>query len=100
MTHYITTESGSIYELDVRESRIRRLHGVKNPTQRTGKDGEWKKLDDAVLPTVGRPMTLVWGIDGDPKNDAEPGVIPEGLPRIRVTITSHVISVEESAFEG
>lgn len=41
MTTYIT-ESGSVYEVDHDNKRVRRLSGVKDPTPRQGKDGEWK----------------------------------------------------------
>lgn len=36
-----TTEN-STYEVDVQESRIRRLGGNADPTPRQGADGEWK----------------------------------------------------------
>ena len=97
MTHYVETETGSIYELDVEYRRIRRLHGNSNSTPRVGKDGVWKKIKNATLPNVGSPMIFIWGIDCDPINDIEPG-LPDGF-RVRTTMTSRVISVKEAEFE-
>lgn len=60
-----TTESGSLYEVDEKAKKIRRLNGVKNPTPRTGKDGQWRTYrelhPDPV--TVGRGVVIVWGED-------------------------------------
>lgn len=36
------TESGSTYEVDEENKRVRRLAGKADPTPRQGKDGEWK----------------------------------------------------------
>lgn len=37
------TESGSQYELDITNSRVRRITGNHPPTERQGPDGEWRK---------------------------------------------------------
>jgi hypothetical protein len=37
------TATGSVYELDQLEKKVRRLTGVENPTPRQGTDGEWKE---------------------------------------------------------
>ena len=37
------TETGSLYQVDEENKRVRRIEGVKAPTPRQGKDGEWKE---------------------------------------------------------
>lgn len=37
------TESGSVYQVDEANSRVRRLLGTNAPTPRQGPDGEWKQ---------------------------------------------------------
>ena len=37
-----TTESGSVYEVDDANTRIRRLEGRHDATPRQGADGEWR----------------------------------------------------------
>jgi len=43
------TETGSVYELDEDNHKARRVQGVKEPTERTGKDGAWKEYAHAFL---------------------------------------------------
>ena len=49
------TQSGSTYEIELENKRIRRLDGKKAATSRQGKDGEWKTYDTLIpeTPTVG-----------------------------------------------
>lgn len=37
-----STETGSIYEVDPANRRVRRITGHRPPTERQGSDGEWK----------------------------------------------------------
>lgn len=76
-----TTQSGSVYEIDIEKKQIRRLSGQADPTPRQGKDGEWKEY--AVLlgrVEVGAPIIITWEIEDQ---------------IFRTTITSKVVSVQE-----
>lgn len=97
----VTTETGSIYELDTENRRVRRMMGSEEPTPREGIDGAWKPYvgvgaidyDAAGLPhdedgniifepiRTGQSMVIVWRLDD--------GVIA------RTTITSHITSMLE-----
>lgn len=59
------TESGSTYEVDVINKKIRRLNGAKDPTPRQGRDGEWRDYS-YLWPSplrVGEMAIIVWGKD-------------------------------------
>ena len=61
----LSTESGSVYELDPGSRRVRRMHGTHAPTERQGTDGEWKEYQEAGTPTVGERLVIVWRtVDG------------------------------------
>ena len=45
MTVTFATESGSLYELDPANRRVRRISGERAPTPRQGTDGEWKTYE-------------------------------------------------------
>lgn len=55
----VKTESGSIYEVDLRNKKIRRLHGESDATPRMGKDFEWKVYDTLFVESGG-PMMVIW----------------------------------------
>ena len=91
-----TTQSGSVYEADLGEMKIRRLNGVKDPTPRQGKDGEWKAykslsshpiLEEDLF--VGGDAWIMW----DPANT--PPLSGDGIPHIPYTQTSSIVSIEE-----
>lgn len=86
----IHTESGSVYEVDRNHKRVRRLAGERNPTPRTGIDGEWKAYADIQPdpPEVGVPLLIVWEV---PTAQME----ATGLAEIRVptTLTSTVVAI-------
>jgi len=84
----ITTDSGSVYELDEDQKRIRRLSGAKPPTPRQGSDGEWRQYEglDRVGPEGAQRLMVIWRIDED-----------EGFPDVRIarsTLTSTIKSEE------
>jgi hypothetical protein len=58
------TESGSSYELDPANKKIRRLSGGLNPTPRQGPDGEWKEYHSISIPTFDEELTIVWRMEG------------------------------------
>jgi len=54
------TASGSVYEIDEAQKRVRRLKGAKDPTPRQGADGEWKEYSDINVCSNGS-LLIVWG---------------------------------------
>lgn len=54
------TDSGSIYELDKENNRIRRLEGTENPTPRQGADGEWKVFKHCSEVLEGWGVLIRW----------------------------------------
>lgn len=88
-----TTATGSVYEVNTDSKQIRRLTGVKDPTPRQGKDGEWRTYIDTTPIKVGQQLLIRWGDD----TEASPeGKILEadGMAVIKTTITSPVASIE------
>ena len=82
------TESGSLYELDTTNKKIRRLNGLNDPTTRNGSDGEWKVYEDILNVKLGSSVVIVWGDNVEPliKNDI-------GRTMVKTTMTSKVVSV-------
>ena len=79
----IHTETGSIYEINEKEKKIRRITGEGNPTERVGKDGSWKDyLNIDILDTMSgdKQMLIIWKI--------EDGVA-------RSTLTSIIVKMEK-----
>lgn len=72
------TESGSIYEVDEENRRVRRLTGEHEPTPRQGPDGQWK--DFLSYDDIHIGLMFVWEFDG---------------PIAKTTVTSRVIGEEE-----
>jgi hypothetical protein len=82
-----TTVSGSLYEVDATNKRIRRLSGNKPPTERQGND--WKQYDSISAIEVGQPVLIIWN-EGTPLlPDSPEGALP-------TTMTSFVQSIEEA----
>lgn len=71
------TLSGSTYELDKSNNRVRRLNGTQDPTPRQGSDGEWKTFESC----------------SDVKEDSSVIFHWEGG---RCTLTSTVLSINNS----
>lgn len=61
----IKTFSNSLYELDTQNKRARRLHGKKDPTKLTGKDGEWKAYTFISEVIIGESLIIAWAEDVD-----------------------------------
>lgn len=71
----------STYEVDLTEQRIRRLTGSKDPTQRQGADGEWKRFHMISDIVVGKPVFIAWA-------HLNPAGLTPG------TMTSNVIEID------
>lgn len=54
------TISGSSYEIDQENKKVRRLYGKLPSTDRQGQDGEWKSYKDLSDLTIGKPVVIVW----------------------------------------
>lgn len=57
------TESGSSYELDEANRRIRRLSGKRPPHRSQPPDGEWKSYIAISTVHVGRRLAVSWEFD-------------------------------------
>jgi len=77
------TESGSSYEVSLKEKKIRRLSGINDPTSRQGSDGEWKEYFSISNPVIGKGLWIAWKIE-----NSHLGKIAKS------TITSPIISLE------
>ena len=82
-----TTETGSIYEVDETNKKIRRLSGNKDATGRQG-DGDWKSYQGLVL-KLNESALIFWTDEVKPFIN---GAIP-------ATETSYVVSITESDSE-
>jgi len=54
------TVSGSVYEVNLTDKKIRRLNGSTNPTARQGKDGDWKEFANITRISIGHPVFITW----------------------------------------
>lgn len=56
------TYSGSLYELDQEQKRIRRVFGTRPAQKYQGKDCEWKTYIELFpeIPKLDRPLIIVW----------------------------------------
>ncbi len=62
------TETGSIYELDKTNKRIRRVFGVSEPTPRMGADGSWKTYERLYIEDL--CAVIVWKVRDDGVTEA------------------------------
>lgn len=74
----VSTEN-STYEIDESNKLIRRVHGVNDPTQRQGEDGEWKEYLGIMF--TGGGILIQWGWNGDSS--------------AKCTLTSNIVSNNE-----
>ena len=89
MTIKFLTETGSLYEYDSANARIRRLFGKTPPTPRMGVDEEWKPGVLAKDPAVGESAVIRWGDDVAP-------LIAGMDSALKTTITSTVVEINPS----
>lgn len=54
------TVSGSIYEIEQENNRIRRLFGIREPIKGQGLDGEWKEYLIISTPQIGKSLCVTW----------------------------------------
>lgn len=77
-----STETGSEYELNLTEKKIRRLTGTHGPTPRQGQDGEWRTFSaiGPEVPCLGQTLLIEWGVQNEDGSE-------------QCTVTSPVTSV-------
>jgi hypothetical protein len=56
------TISGSVYEVDQDNRKIRRLYGNLEPTKRQGNDNEWKEYETITPIEVGSAVIIGWKV--------------------------------------
>lgn len=87
---FFKTQTGSVYEVDEQNKRIRRLSGLRSATPRVGDDGNWKpviavtQLDLISSIKVGQPALIQW------TSEVKPLTILGGFPG---TITSPITEI-------
>jgi len=94
-----TTITGSLYEVDTKAKKVRRLNGVKDPSPRMGKDGQWRSYKEIHPnpPTVGQSVLIAWGSDVELMEEGK-AIEAEGGIGIPITTTSPVVDVDETVF--
>lgn len=85
---FFITETGSKYEIDKENSKIRRLNGKNSPTNRQGEDGEWKKYFNISGVEIGKSVVILW----EAKVELLAGSPKAAIP---ATTTSLVVEIEE-----
>lgn len=94
-----TTISGSLYEVDTKAKKVRRLNGKADPTPRMGKDGEWRSYRE-IHPDpvqVGQGVVIAWGDDVELQDETKQ-VVAEGGFGLPLTTTSTVVEVDETVY--
>jgi hypothetical protein len=82
---YVRTYSSSIYEIDEEAKKIRRLHGIKDPTPRQGNDGDWKDYKEIII-ALNKQLIIVWGN----------GTNANGEAIMKTTATSSIEAIGDS----
>jgi len=83
----VTTESGSVYDVDHAGSRIRRVHGRHGPADTQPQDGIWRSFIGLEGPTAGQSMVVYWATE-------EAAGAQETNLGFRTTIVSEVSEIE------
>ena len=81
------TISGSVYECDQDNKRVRRLAGVSDPTPRQGKDGDWRNYVIATEIVVGESVRFVWSVNIDNENSS--------IPMTTTSMVAKIVDEEE-----
>lgn len=97
-----TTISGSVYEVDTKAKKIRRLNGNGDPTPRQGKDGEWQRYLNDITVEKDQPVWIQWA-EPKPLTDEAKGLFGIGddddtpVPG-RLTHTSLVVEIDDNVY--
>lgn len=85
-----------MYEVNTDSKQVRRLNGVKDPTPRQGKDGEWRSYSE-IMPSpikVGTAVVILWGSKTELLPETKAELEGTGGVAIPVTSTSPVVAIE------
>lgn len=82
---HLTTENGSVYEVDAVNKRLRRLSGDVEATPRT----EGGRTYDRLIMCASGQLVILWGSDTPLLQS-----YPEGVSAIPGTITSRIVSIQ------
>lgn len=94
------TESGSVYEIDLKNHAMRRISGAAAATPRQGPDGVWRKFNSLLPVKLDRCMFVEW-IAAD-----LPGELAAAKEHLPATVTSRVTMLEgevgelDKAYQG
>jgi hypothetical protein len=91
------TISGSTYEVDQDNKKIRRLKGKADPTPRQGQDGEWREYINLSPIKIGEAVLIQWA-DAHVLTDAAKaflGIENDRPERGRLTHTSMVMEIQD-----
>jgi hypothetical protein len=73
----LRTETGSMYEVDMRAKRVRRLSGKRPTTEWRAEDGEWMSALKVIF-TLDQRMVFIWQVSDE---------------QIQSTMTTQIIEV-------
>lgn len=85
----VRTESGSVYDVDGEEMRIRRVHGRHGPADTQPQDGIWRRITGIEGPVVGETMIVYWATE-----------VPAGRRTDYGFRTTSVVAIEEAPDDG
>ncbi len=69
----VRTDSGSVYDVDLDQKRIRRVHGRLGPNDTRPQDGIWRNFVGLDGPEVGQTMVVYWSTQGGGTNETNLG---------------------------
>lgn len=97
----LTTETGSVYEVNTDSKKIRRLNGSADPTPRQGKDGDWKSYIHIYPNPIkfGEEILISWGGDLPPTPETINSFLilgepPPAMVACGCTLTSRIVKIE------
>jgi hypothetical protein len=91
MVMTVTTETGSIYEIDPVFKRMRRMAGTHDPTPNQRGDGQWRAYNEITTPVVGERLIVAWGFELPRDYEAAAGA----SLMARHTVTSEVTHIQD-----
>lgn len=62
-TKLVKTESGSLYEIDEANKKIRRIYGTVVPTAQFQTDGQWVKYESINKIRKHHSLVIIWALD-------------------------------------
>lgn len=85
------TQTGSVYQVDLKNKKFRRVIGVTKATARVGDDGGWKTYKEIIGPKIGCECLFAYDKNTTP---SLVGTLKH-LDAAPVTLTSKVVEIIE-----